>query len=314
MPPMSSLPRIVSVLLGIILAAPVATPRSALAQPSDMPGEKADEATRLNAQAQQMFADGNYAGAASTYARILEVLPENRVNLEERDNTLLIALEVYREAYKKQRVAGDKEATRQAAQLLCTADGLYTTYLRNYREEYGDAMNPSKAALRSREELQTLMNDAESALGAPPCGPAPVVEVEVVPTKNPPPPPDPPRGPRGVGLIVAGAITMTVGLGATSMIIIGGINRRKAQTVLDRGEDEDATDEQMMMLASEKDLARENQSRANGLIIGGSVLTGVLLAGGATMVAIGARRRWRYLAFTPEMGRGYAGLSLQGRF
>lgn len=98
------------------------------------------------------------------------------------------------------------------------------------------------------------------------------------------------------------------------MIVIGGINRRKAQTVLDRGEDEEATEEQMMTLAGEKKLARENQSRANGLIIGGSVLTAVLLAGGATMVAFGARRRWRYLAFAPEMGRGYAGLNLQGRF
>jgi len=314
MPPMSSLPRIVSVLLGIILAAPVATPRRALAQSADMPGEKAEEATRLNAEAQQKFADGNYAEAARIYGRILEVLPENRVNLEERDNTLLIALEVYREAYKKQRVAGDKEATRRAAQLLCTADGLYETYLATYREVYGGAMNPSKAALASSEELGVLMSDAEAALGAPPCGPPPVVVEPGIDGALQPPPPDPPRGPNGIGLIVAGAVTMTFGLGATSMIVIGGINRRKAQTVLDRSQSEDATESEMMTFASEKKLAEENQSRANGLIIGGSVLTAVLLASGATMLGVGVRRRLSYIAFAPEMGRGYVGVSLQGRF
>ncbi len=314
MPPMSSLPRIVSVLLGIILAAPVASPRRALAQPGDRPGEKADEATRLNDQAQQKFADGRYAEAAGIYARILEVLPENRVNLEERDNTLLIALEVYREAYKKQRVAGDKEATRNAAKLLCTADGLYQRYLTTYRDVYGGAMNPSKAALASNDELQALMRDAEAALGAPPCEPVIDEGPELPAPPEPPPPPDPPRGPNGIGLIVAGAVTMTFGLGATSMIVIGGINRRKAQTVLDRGESEDATEAEMMSLASEKKLARENQSRANGLIIGGSVLTAVLLASGATMLGIGVRRRLSYIAFAPEMGRGYVGVSLQGRF
>ncbi|MBV1859422.1 MAG: hypothetical protein KUG77_13500 [Nannocystaceae bacterium] len=313
---MSSLPRIVSVLLGIILAAPVAAPRTVLAQPSEMPGETADEATRLNAEAQRMFADGQYADAARTYARILEVLPENRVNLEERDNSLLIALEVYREAYRQLRVTGDKEATRRAAELLCTAEGHYETYLTTYREVYGGAMNPSKAALESSEELQKLLAEAETALGSPPCGPPPVVvdpKSQVLPPP-PPPGPEPPQGPSGMGLIVAGALTLTAGLGASSMIVIGGINRRKARRVLDREESEDATEAEMMTLASEKKEARENRARANGLIIGGSVVTAVLLASGATMLGIGLRRRLRYMAFSPDVGRGYVGLSLQGRF
>ncbi len=316
MPSMSSLPRIVSVLLGIILAAPVAVPRTALAQPGDMPGETASDATRLNAQAQQLFADGKYAEAANTYARILEVLPENRVNLEERDNSLLITLEVYREAYRQLRAPGDKEATRSAAKLLCAAEGHYATYLATYREVYGGAMNPSKAALESSDELQKLLREAEDELGAPPCGPPPpeVIPVPEAPPPLPPPGPEPPRGPSGMGLIVAGALTITAGLGATSMIIIGGINRGKANDVLDRKDAEDATEAEMMMLESEKEVARDNRSRANGLIIGGSIATTVLLAGGATMLGIGIRRRLRYMAFAPNMGRGYVGLSLQGRF
>lgn len=299
--------------LGIFLAAAVAAPRVAVAQPSELPGEKAEDATRLNAEAQQMFEDGDYAQAAHTYARILEVLPENKVNLEERDNTLLIALEVYREAYKKQRTAGDKEA----AKLLCTAQGHYDKYLATYREEYGGAMNPSKAALESNEALQTLLTEAEAALGAPPCGPPPPTKAEVdIETPPPPPPPETPTFPgrSGAGLIIAGALTITAGLGTSSMIIVGGINRRKARRVLDRENDEDATEAEMTMLEAEKNLARENRRRANGLIIGGSVATAVLLAGGATMLGIGLRRRMRYMAFVPETGRGYVGLSLQGRF
>ena len=303
---MPALPRIVSVLLGIVLAAPVAAPRTAVAAPEGLPGQEADEARRLNAQAQQMFADGQYVEAARTYARILEVLPENKINREERDNTLLIALEVYREAYKQQRVPGNKEATRTAAKLLCTADTHYQKYLETYRDQYGSAADPSKAARESYGELQAMMREAEGELGSPPCeAPKP----EVKPPEEPKgvvdlSGPDPPRGPSGIGLIVGGAVTLAGGLGATSMIIIGGINRRKAVEIRD---DEMETDER-------RDEARDNVRRANGLIVAGSVVTAVLLAGGATMLGIGIRRRMRYMAFSPQLNRGYVGLSLQGRF
>ncbi len=256
-----------------------------------------------------MFADGQYAEAAKTYARILdnEVLPENKVNREERDNTLLIALEVYREAYKQERKAGDKESTRQAAQLLCDAQGHYEKYLETYRDQYGSAADPSKDARESYDKLESLIGDAEKEIGSPPCGPPPKPDVET-------PPPaddvvdltgvDPPRGRSGMGLIVGGAITMAAGLGATSMIIIGGLNRKKAKDIRD---DDMSTDD-------EKDNARDNIRRANGLIIAGSITTALLLAGGATMLGIGIKRRMRYMAFSPQINRGYVGLSLQGRF
>lgn len=303
---MPALPRIVSVLLGIVLATPVAAPRTALAAPADLPGTEADEARRLNAEAQQMFADGQYVEAARTYARILEVLPENKINREERDNTLLIALEVYREAYKQQRVPGNADATRTAAKLLCTADTHYQKYLETYRDQYGSAADPSKAARESYDELQALLKEAEGEIGSPACGPPPAV----VPEPEEPEGevdlsgPDPPRGPSGIGLIVGGAVTLAGGLGATSMIIIGGVNRRKAVEIRD---DEMETDER-------RDEARDDIRQANGLIIAGSVVTAVLLAGGATMLGLGIRRRMRYMAFSPQLNRGYVGLSLQGRF
>ncbi len=303
---MTSLPRIVSVLLGIILATPVATPSVVRAAPTEMPGEEASEAKRLNAEAQQKFADGQYADAARTYARILEVLPENRVNREERDNTLLITLEVYREAFRQARTS-DKEGLRKAAELLCTAKGHYEGYADRYQQVYGGGAEPSQAALESRAELGTLIADAESELGSSPCGPPPpeVAKPDDQPPPPPPPPgPEPPRGPSGVGLIVAGASVMAAGLGATSMIIVGGVNRKKAVKVRDDEESSDA----------EVRVAKDNVRRANALIIAGSVVTGVLLAGGATMLGLGIRRRLRYLAFSPQLDRGYVGLGVQGRF
>ena len=296
-----------SVLLGIVLATPAAAPRVAAAAPSELPGQEAEEAKRLNAEAQQKYADGLYADAARTYARILEVLPENKINREERDNTLLLALAVYRDAYKQQRIPGDKDAIRKSAQLLCTAEVHYQKYLDTYHDEYGGAADPSKAARESYGELKALMSEAEGEIGSPPCGPAPA---EV---KPPEPEPsdeidltgvDPPRGPSGIGLIVGGAVTMGAGLGAISMIVIGGGNRRKAVKIRD--------DE--MSTPAEISNAKDNIKRANGLLIAGSVTTAVLLAGGAAMLGIGIKRRLRYMAFSPSLDRGYVGLSLQGRF
>lgn len=303
---MLALPRIVSMLLGITLATPVALPRLAHAQPTDAPGEEATEATRLNAEAQQKYADGDYAGSAQTYARILEVLPENRVNREERDNVLLLVIGVYQDAYKQATVVGDKDAIRRAAEMLCVAEKHYKAYVSTYRDVYGGGADPSKAARESNDTLQAKLKEAEAELGSSPCAPPPP---KVEPKKEDPPAftfegPEPPRGPSGVGLIVAGAITLTAGVGATSMIIVGGINRRKAKDIRD---DEESTD-------AERSNAKDNIKRADGLIIAGSVVSGVLIAGGAAMLGIGIRRRMRYMAFAPTFNRGYVGLSLQGRF
>ena len=304
---MPALPRIVSVLLGIILATPAVAPRVVAAAPSDLPGQEAEEARRLNAEAQQKYADGQYGDSARTYARILEVLPENKINREERDNTLLLALQVYRDAYTQQRIPGNQDATRKAAELLCTAEVHYQKYLDAYHDEYGGAADPSKAARESFEALQALMREAEGELGAPPCGPPPAVvdppvaetsgEVDLTGV-------DPQRGPSGIGLIVGGAVTMGAGLGAISMIVVGGLNRRKAVRIRDNDESND----------DEVANAKDNIKRANGLIIAGSVTSAVLLAGGAAMLGIGIKRRLRYMAFAPTLDRGYVGLSLQGRF
>jgi len=299
------------VLLGIVLATSTVAPRIVHAAPGELPGEEAGEAKRLNAEAQELFASGSYVEAARAYARILEVLGENKINREERDNTLLIALEVYREAFRNQRDPANATITREAAQHLCSADKLYAKYLAEYQDVYGSAAEPSKAARESKADLDTLLSGVAEELDSPPCGPLevapPVVEApkddfdDILGNGV-----DPPRGPSGVGLIVGGSVTMAAGVGATSMIIIGASQRRRAKRA-ESNEDESSSDE----VRKRND---DNLRRANGLIIAGSVVTAVLLAGGATMLGIGIKRRLRYLAFSPTIDRGYVGLSLQGRF
>ncbi len=271
-----------------------------------MPGSEASEAKQLNADAQARFAEGNYAAAAAAYARIFEVLPENRINREERDNTLLISLEVYREAYRQRRSGGGEEAVAEAAEFLCQGKRLYDKYAARYRDVYGGGAEPSLEATKSMGEVRDLIAEADAALGRPACEPQPA-------SPPPPPPPKPTRppitpitvntGPSGVGLIVAGSVTIAVGLGTTGMIIAGAQMVKRA--------DEDRND---AMTDAERNDADDRGRTGNALIISGSILTGVLLAGGATMLGIGIRRRMRYLAFTPQMNRGYVGVSLRGRF
>jgi hypothetical protein len=109
-----------------------------------------------------------------------------------------------------------------------------------------------------------------------------------------------------VGLIVAGSIMLAAGLGTIAMIIVGdSINRKAKRDLAAAKEDGDN--------AGIEDANRRGQT-GNVLIITGAVFTGLFIAGGATMLGIGIHRRVRYVAFSPTVGRGYAGLSLRGRF
>ena len=62
------------------------------------------------------------------------------------------------------------------------------------------------------------------------------------------------------------------------------------------------------------DDAEAKGKSGEAMVIAGSVLTGVLLVGGAVMLGFGIRRRIRYMAFAPQVGRGYVGIGVNGRF
>ena len=310
------------VALGVVVAVLI-SPGDAAAESKLAPGEPATEAIELNQEAQRLYGAGQFTAAGRTYAQILSVLPENAVNVQERDNVMLLTYEAYRRAYADALGSEGPGPQERAAALLCEAQEHEKEYRSAFGEAYKGARELSDDVLRSGETLRGALAAAEASLGAPPCarvdlGPAVRCAAETTDCAGPD---DPGRGhdtdygkPSGAGLIVAGALTMAAGLGTSSMIIVGGARRREADNILKREASPEATDREVAKLASDAQRAREDRSRANGLIVAGSVVTGLLVAGGATMLGLGSRRRMRYMAFTPAMDRRSVGFSLQGRF
>jgi hypothetical protein len=256
-------------------------------------------AKRLNTRAQELFNAGNISGAADTYAEIFDELPENHVNREERDNNVLVTLEAYREAYELRRSSPGDKSLEEAVELLRRAVRVFDRYEAEYRRVYG-GQSISPEATASGRQIKDLLAAAEKDLAptpppeaAKPAEPTPFISDGY----------EPPVGPNGTGLIVAGSVMLAAGLGTTAMIIVGARMTKQAN----RDKADAMTDEQA------DDVDRRGTT-GNALIITGSILTAAFVISGATMLGIGIHRRQRYMAFEPAVGRGYAGLSLRGRF
>jgi hypothetical protein len=87
-------------------------------------------ARELDALGQEHHARGDYVASARAYAQILDMLPEAAPNRAERENTVLIATAVYREALE---AAPDATARRQ---LLAEALGLHERYAAEHQRVY----------------------------------------------------------------------------------------------------------------------------------------------------------------------------------
>ena len=298
--------RALAVAVGLSTAAVPVVPVASAAvvvQPGGM--TPATQARELNRSGQQRFDSGDYSGAAADWSRILEVLPENEVNREERENALLISLEAYRQAYEKRRVAPGDSSMKEAVDFLRRAVVVLDTYVMQFERAYGKGAVIGPDAAQSGEEIRALLAEAEKQLAPEPA--PPVVEDK----------PDPPiftpatvdRGPSGTGLIIAGSVCIALGLGTIGMIIAGDVIARRAKR--DRN---DARAEMPPDVEGQNEANRQIQNVANPLIISGAVLTGAFMVAGFTMLGIGIRRRVRYMAFQPTFGPRYAGFSLTHRF
>ena len=276
----------------------VVLPQTVSAAPSGSSTAVSDGAKRLNTRAKELYEAGNLRASAETYAEILDELSENNVNREERDNVILLTVEVYIEAYEARRLEKDDKALPEAVALLERAVTVFDGYEAEYRRVYGGT-SISPEATASGQRLRDLLERAKKEY-------------------TPPPPPEPekeppvifPSGPdidvpyhNGTGLIVGGSIMLAAGVGTVAMIIVGA--RMTKQANRDKGD---------AMTEAQADEIDQRGTTGNALIITGSILTAAFVIGGATMLGIGIHRRQRYMAFTPTVGRGYAGLSLSGRF
>lgn len=256
-------------------------------------------ARALTEQGQASFDAGDYEGAASSWSKILDTLPENDLNREERENALLISLEAYKHAYRRK--TAERGGTSEAeVALLRKGLALCDAYTKEFVRVHGGSVSP--AVVESRVEVENMLADSGRT-------------IETTPTPILPPTttdPDPftrtgiQRGPSGNGLIAAGSATIVVGLAMIPLVVVG------AQRSKDADEDlKQAMDEGNMEAINQ---AEDRKSSATAMIISGSILLGVLTVGGSTMLGIGIRRRIRYTAFSPAIGPRFVGLSLQGRF
>lgn len=274
-------------------------PRSALALgPASLEAART-EARALTEQGQASFDAGDYRAAATSWERILQVLPEDTLNREERENALLIALEAYKMEFRQAQAVKGKPTTEDVVRLR-QALTLCKEYAAELTRVYGPQGTVDGAVFESRAEIETMLAAAGATQSeepiVPSTQPGPQLERAVVQ-----------RGPSGTGLIVGGALTTAAGLGMLPLIIIGARDLKQAN------EERDAAMDAMDPEAAEA-AADEKHRKANAMLITGSVLCGVLLAGGATMLGIGIRRRVRYMAFAPTAGPAYVGLGLRGRF
>jgi hypothetical protein len=258
-----------------------------------------NEARTLTEQGQAAFDAGDYSGAASSWRRILDVLPESSVNRAERENALLITLEAYKHGYRQAKAVNGRATQSDVAALR---QGL--TLCRDYAEEvtrvHGQQATVGASVFESRAEIEAMLAEAgagEADPGPPVFTPVegPQLERSMVS-----------RGPTGTALIAIGATTIVIGLAMIPLIVIGAKERKEADRELDAAEE--------AMDGPATAAAEDHRRSANAMLISGSVLTGVLTAGGATMLGIGIRRRVRYMAVAPSIGPAYVGIGVRGRF
>ena len=242
---------------------------------------------------------GDASGAVEAWAAVLEATPESTKTRRFRMNLIVDTV----------RVALDAHAQSPDVALLERTLDVYYAYFAAYEQQYGNPNIPS-IVVDARFDLKAALETAQREVEPPPPPPAPEPPPpEVEPPPAPAPAPVEPSKPNkrdGTGLMVAGGVTAVVGLGLTSLIAVGAINGKQAR--------EDLKDPRY----SDAQRARidDQGKQANAMLIAGLVSAPVVLATGAVLLGLGAKRHVaskRY-AVTPSIGPGTAGLQLQGRF
>lgn len=253
----------------------------------DADADSLSAAETLLRRGQAAFDVGDYRGAIGAWRQVLDVLPENDRNREERENALLIVLAAYEAEFRDRTALAS--ATDADVDRLREALGLCDAYTEELTRVHGPSA-VGGAVLEARVEIERMLGlDASSTHDGP------IICI----------PPEP--GPEGIGTIVAGAATMAVGLGGMTPLVVVGA-RRVAAADRDIAGAEAIGDPQAVSEAEDR------KRSANTMLVTGAVLMGVVTVGGAVVLGLGVRRRLRAIAFTPAVGPAYVGATLQHRF
>lgn len=296
-----------------LLAATLTIAIGAAPTPVMASAAQTSEIERLYAEGQERYSNGDFAGAADSWTRLLEKLPEAQANKATRENVLLNITQAYLDAYNRSRGddgSKDIENLRKGKTVL-------DQYYADYNRAYGDRAGVSQAVQEKSDELEQELRKAEEDLKAREAATAGGTDPGTDPGTEDPdgPPTDEPKekvivlAPQnaGNGLIVGGAVVGVLGIGALAMGIIGAVRAPKAEDDYNN-----ATTE------LEREEADFRGRQANQLTIAGFVLAPLLLGGAAAMITIGVMKKQKanqpVARITPSFGRNFAGLSLQGRF
>jgi hypothetical protein len=290
-----------------------ATPVSAHAGPAN-----AQEIERLYLEGQDQFAANDFKGAADSWTRLLNLMPESGTNRATRENVLINILAAHLEAYRRMRNADGSRPIEHLREGKKTLDQYYS----DFKQVHGDRTAVSAAVQQKGDELEQDLAKAEEEVANLP----PTVDPEIEPIEPLPPegggggggglPPDnAPRdlGPQsnGMGLIIGGSAIAGAGLiSLVTMVPIGAIRGRQAEEDYETARD--ANDMNAM------EVANRNGDKANAIAIAGGVVGGVLIAAGVVVLTLGIVKRKkaqeRITSVSPVFDRNFAGFAVQGRF
>lgn len=287
------------------------------------------EIERLYVEGQDKYAEGDFAGAADAWTRLLDRLPEAQANRATRENVLLNVVQAHLDGYARTR----KDDGSKDIEMLRAGKQVLETYFTSFKKAYGDRAAVSTAVQEKADELDRILADAErEAAAVPDPGPGPD-------SGDPGPQPDPgtkdkpsvivlESGNDGTGMIAGGAVAAGLGLGGLGVLAAGAVIGKRAD------EDYDAVIVACQMgCTTEQREARDDElaelekrgRTGNALTITGAIVGPVLLITGGVLIGLGIKRRQeakaareeqlrKSLGVVPTAGRNFTGLVVTGRF
>jgi hypothetical protein len=247
------------------------------------PPSPTSDVERLYVAGQDQYEARDYATAARTWTQLLEALPESEDNRAIRESVLINVLDAHLKAYE---LLLDHEGKKDIEHLRDATETL-KVYYATFEEAHGDRVAMSVAVREKVDEVEAELRAAERVLER---------ERVVPPALPPPPPPPPPRTPQrehGTGLVIGGSLLAAAGLACVSMIAIGSTRGRRYLRDYDAAEARLQADADDMLARSNLATADRNGRVANSMLIAGAVIAPLLVAGGATMIGLGVRKRRR---------------------
>lgn len=279
------------------------------------------EIERLYVEGQDKYAEGDFAGAADAWTRLLDRMPEAQSSRATRENVLLNVVQAHLDGYARAR----KDDGSKDIGHLRSGKEVLDKYFTDFKTAYGDRAAVSAAVQEKADELERVLAEAEEE--------AAVLEPEVEPEVEPETEKNTPSiivleaENAGGGLIVGGAVSASLGvLIGVGLLVGGGLIAKRADEDFDAvicespcGDTEKAAAE-----AERADITKTG-NLGNALLITGGIVGGALLITGGVLIGLGAVKRKKAKAardeklrqtigVTPAAGRGFGGLVVHGRF